>query len=99
MFAITFDLVVADIKRHNRKAVSAAYSEVGRTLSQYGFRWIQGSVYVTDNDDMANMMTAILALRNLTWFQQSGRDIRGFRVENWSDFTPIATGRRPDTEN
>jgi virulence-associated protein VapD len=27
------------------------------------------------------------ALTNLTWFPPSVRDIRAFRVEQWSDFT------------
>ena len=49
----------------------------------------QGSVYLTDKDDMANLFAAIYALKKISWFKQSVRDIRAFKVENWSDFTQI----------
>ena len=92
MFAIAFDLVVADAAKHHPRGVSAAYSEIGATLVQFGFERIQGSVYVTQNDDMANLFAALLALKALVWFPKVVRDIRGFRIENWSDFTPILAG-------
>ena len=52
----------------------------------------KGSVYVTETDDMANLFAALLALKALPWFPLAVRDIRGFRIENWSDFTPIIKG-------
>ena len=68
MFAIAFDLVVADTEKYHPKGVSQAYSEISSTLEQFGFRRIQGSVYVTNSDDMANLFQAILALKALPWF-------------------------------
>ena len=32
------------------------------------------------------------ALKALPWFAESVKDIRGFRVEQWSDFTPFMKG-------
>ena len=29
------------------------------------------------------------ALKKIEWFRKSVRDIRGYKVENWSDFTSI----------
>jgi virulence-associated protein VapD len=84
MFAIAFDLVVKDTAQHHPKGVPAAYADIGAALADYGFRRVQGSLYVCDNEDMANLMDA-LAL--LPWFPRSVRDIRAFRVEQWSDFT------------
>lgn len=95
MFAIAFDLVVADAAAHHPKGVSAAYSDVGSTLRRFGFERIQGSVYVSENNDMANLFAALLALKALPWFARVVRDIRGFRIENWSDFTPIIQGKSP----
>ena len=89
MFAIAFDLVVADAAEHHPRGVAAAYNEIGVTLSQFGFERVQGSVYATEKDDMAKLFAALLALKGLTWFPQVVRDIRGFRIENWSDFTPL----------
>jgi virulence-associated protein VapD len=89
MFAIAFDLVVADTEKHHRKGISQAYTDIGSTLERFGFQRIQGSVYVTTSENMANLFQAILALKALPWFPASVRDIRAFRIEQWSDFTPF----------
>jgi virulence-associated protein VapD len=89
MFAIAFDLVVADTERYHPKGVSQAYTDIADTLQRFGFRRIQGSVYVTDSEDMAHLFQAIMALKGMTWFPASVRDIRAFRIEQWSDFTPV----------
>lgn len=89
MFAVAFDLVVKDAQRLHPRGVSAAYSDIGAALRKHGFERIQGSVYVTENNDMANLFAALLALKGLPWFPASVRDIRGFRIENWSDFTHL----------
>jgi virulence-associated protein VapD len=46
-------------------------------------------VYVTDDENMAKLFLAIQALRTRTWFPKSVRDIRAFRIEQWSDFTAV----------
>lgn len=50
---------------------------------------MQGSLYVTDNEDMAELFLAIQALKTKPWFPKSVRDIRAFRIEQWSDFTAL----------
>lgn len=87
MYAIAFDLVVADTETHHPKGVTQAYTEIGAVLDGHGFRRVQGSLYVTDDENMANLFLAIQSLRNLVWFPKSVRDIRAFRIEQWSDFT------------
>jgi len=72
--------------------VSQAYAEIGSTLNEHGFRRVQGSLYVTDNEDMANLFLAIQSLKAQLWFPKSVRDIRAFRIEQWSDFTVIVKG-------
>jgi virulence-associated protein VapD len=89
MFAIAFDLVVAETERHHPKGVSQAYSDIGDMLQRFGFNRIQGSVYVSEIEDMANLFQAIMALKDLPWFPASVRDIRAFRIEQWSDFTAV----------
>ena len=44
MFAIAFDLIVADADEHHPKGVSAAYAEIASTLRQFSFERVQGSV-------------------------------------------------------
>ncbi len=89
MFAIAFDMVVADIREHYPKGISSAYTEIAKTLEPFGFERIQGSVYTTREGDLTNLFRAIDALRSLGWFRRCARDVRGFRVENWSDFTAL----------
>jgi virulence-associated protein VapD len=56
---------VADTERHHPKGVSQAYTDISCVLQSFGFRRIQGSVYVTDSEDMANLFQAIMALKAL----------------------------------
>ena len=93
MYAVAFDLVVADTQQHHPKGVTQAYTEIGAVLADYGFRRVQGSLYVTEDEDMANLFLAIQALRGRAWFPKSVRDIRAFRIEQWSDFTPVVRSR------
>jgi len=89
MYAVAFDLVVVEAKRHHPKSVAQAYADIGTILADYGFQRVQGSLYVTDDENMANLFQAIHALRAQTWFPASVRDLRAFRIEQWSDFTPV----------
>ena len=87
MFAIAFDSVVADTEEHHPKGVTQAYADIGSTLGNFGFERIQGSVYVSESEDLAQLFRAIDALKALRWFPRCVRDIRAFRIEQWSDFT------------
>lgn len=89
MYAIAFDLTVRDTEEHHPKGIAQAYAEIGAALAEYGFYRVQGSLYVTDNEDMAQLFCAIHDLRHRPWFPRSVRDIRAFRIEQWSDFTPV----------
>jgi virulence-associated protein VapD len=89
MYAVAFDLTVTDTEKYHPKGVSQAYTEIGAILGEHGFRWVQGSLYVTDDEDMAKLFMAIQSLRAREWFPRPVRDIRAFRVEQWSDFTAI----------
>jgi virulence-associated protein VapD len=89
MYAIAFDLVVADTEEHHPKGVTQAYNDIGAVLGEHGFSRVQGSLYVTENENMANLFLAIQALRSRPWLPNSVRDIRAFRIEQWSDFTSV----------
>ena len=87
MYAISFDLVVADTETFHPKDVAQAYSDIGTTLRNFGFERVQGSLYINHDENMANLFQAMNALKSMDWFPQSVRDIRAFRIEQWSDFT------------
>jgi virulence-associated protein VapD len=87
MFAISFDMVIIDLKNNYGEPYNNAYFEIGKELRKYEFYNTQGSVYLSKNNDMANLFRAMNALKKISWFKNSVRDIRAFRVEDWSDFT------------
>jgi virulence-associated protein VapD len=87
MYAIAFDLVIADLKKNYGESYHKAYFEIKIMLRQYGFYNAQGSVYLTENSNLANLYRTIDALKGIEWFKNSVRDIRVFRIEEWSDFT------------
>lgn len=89
MYAISFDLVVADTEENHPKGVTQAYTDIGTTLNRFGFERIQGSLYTNADENMANLFQAMNALKAMEWFPDSVRDIRAFRIEQWSDFTPV----------
>ena len=65
------------------------YYEISNVLQEYNFFRAQGSVYLRENSDLANLMEAIQALADIEWFANSVRDIRAFKIEDWSNFTRI----------
>ncbi len=89
MFAIAFDLTVAEADSHHAKGYKGAYTDIRRTVGKHGFKWVQGSVYMSESDNLADIASVTEALKAMPWFPLSIRDIRVFRVENWSDFTPF----------
>jgi len=89
VFAVAFDLDTKNTKRNHPKGVAQAYEDIGRVLARFSFDWKQGSVYTCDNEDISNLTEAMIGLKSLPWFPASVRDIRAFRVEQWSDFTPF----------
>lgn len=94
MFAIAFDLIVSEAEAHHPKGTSQAYADIGSTLARYGFGRVQGSVYTTEDENLANLTSAMNALRALGWFPLCVRDIRAFRIEQWSDFTDFMKSNR-----
>jgi virulence-associated protein VapD len=67
MYSVVFDLVVVETEKHHRRGIIQAYTEIGAVLGEHGFRRVQGSLYVADNEDMANLFLAMQSLRSRAW--------------------------------
>ncbi len=89
MFAIAFDMIISDLEKYYGKPYNNAYYEISNILQKFDFYRIQGSLYLSSSSDMANLMEAIQTLSEVEWFANSVKDIRGFKVEDWSNFTKI----------
>jgi virulence-associated protein VapD len=87
MFAIGFDLMGRQAEAIHPKGAPQACSDIGAVRNRYGFKRVQGSVYVSQGDSLVNLALAMNALKALPWFPTCVRDIRAFKVEHWSDFT------------
>lgn len=87
-YAISFDMDIEALRQYYGEPYNPAYAEIRSVMLSCGFYWIQGSVYVTPGN-LATMYKAIETLKRIEWFRLSVRDIRGFKVEEWSDFTDI----------
>ncbi|WP_064608975.1 virulence associated protein VapD [Streptobacillus moniliformis] len=94
MYAIAFDLRVDDLKKYYGELYNKAYDEIRQELELLGFEWTQGSVYMstTTQNNLTYVYKAINKLSTIEWFKKSVRDIRAFKVEDWSDFTEIVKG-------
>jgi virulence-associated protein VapD len=88
-YAIAFDLDYNDTVAFHPVGVRQAYHEIDATLSRYGFKRIQQSVFMSSESDLTSITFAMTALKALPWFSTCVKDIRAFRVEDWSDFTPF----------
>ena len=89
MYAIAFDLKIDDLKKSYGEPYNGAYDEIKRELEALGFQWMQGSLYMSNatNNTLVHVFNAINRLKEIDWFVTSVRDIRAFKVEDWSDFT------------
>lgn len=90
MYAIAFDLEVAILKKEYGDPYNQAYFEIREELENLGFNWTQVGVYLHKGEDgLTAVYRAINKLSGITWFKEAVRDIRVFKVEDWSDFTDI----------
>lgn len=94
MYAIAFDLKIDDLKKEYGEPYNKAYDEIRQELEALGFEWTQGSLYISksNKDTLTNVYKAINKLSNIKWFKASVRDIRAFKVEDYSNFTDVVKG-------
>lgn len=85
MFAIAFDLNVAEADRSHPKTSRQAYKDIETTLKRFGFVRVQWSVYAADKEDLAKLIGAVVALRELPWFAPCVKKFRAFRMDLGSD--------------
>lgn len=90
MFAIAFDLVVAVTEATHPKGYRQAYLDIEVALRKHGFNRVQHSLYVSEEQDFVGLVAAMNALKALPWFGTAVKDVRAFKMEHWSDFTPWA---------
>lgn len=89
MYALSFDMVVSDLQKYYGVPYNKAYFDIKELLASNGFEWIQGSTYLSKTDDLTALVKTVMQLSKIEWFKKSVRDIRGFKVESWSDFTEL----------
>ena len=96
MFGVSFDMNVSEMKQQ-LGSERRGYQVIRQTLTANGFRWVQGSFYVCDTDDLTVIYKAIHALDALGWFGPAVGNVRIFRIDQWSDFTEFFKALTPST--
>ena len=91
MFVISFDMVIANAKRHHPKGSRQAYTDIETALHTHGFERVQWSVFAAKDENFANLILAVMALKSLPWFGKAVKNIRAFRMEPGTDLTAIFT--------
>ena len=92
MHAIVFDLDTETLKGlYPNDSYNNAYYDIRTELTNWGFTWMQGSVYFGE-DDAITPVTCVLAVQSLSkkflWFKPSIRDIRMLKIEDNNDLSP-----------
>lgn len=93
MYAISFDMEVSKLKKNYWEPYNWAYDDIRKTMDSLWFNWVQWSLYLAkeNQNSLTTVYKSIDRLKNIDWFKKSVRDIRAFKVEDWSDFTEIVT--------
>ena len=65
MFAISFDMLIADLKENYGEPYNNAYYEISVVLEEFQFYRAQGSVYLSEKNDMANLTKAMIKLKSI----------------------------------
>jgi virulence-associated protein VapD len=91
MYALSFDMEVAKLKEHYGEPYNKAYDEIRVIMNELGFEWTQGSLYISksEKNTLTSVYRVINRLSQVPWFKESIKDVRAFKVEDWSDFTEI----------
>ncbi|MBI5919509.1 MAG: virulence factor [Nitrosomonadales bacterium] len=92
MYAIAFDLRVADLQVHyTGNSYNNAYGDIKNFLQTKGFNRQQGSVYFGDTATV-DAVKCVMAVNSLSqtypWFKQCVTDIRMLRIEENNDLLP-----------
>ena len=69
MFAIAFDMDIKELRSTYGETYNNAYYEIKIILRDHNFFNTQGSVYLTDKDEMANLLSAIYSFKKIDSFR------------------------------
>ncbi len=89
MYALSFDMNTTELKECYPKRISNAYNEIKKILYNNGFEWIQGCTYIIQDGAKSNLFSVMMKLKQIDWFRQSVRDIRDYKLKDWSNFTKL----------
>lgn len=101
MYALSLDMDIEKLKKcciqkdmykfSLNKENTDPYNEIRVMISELGFDWTQGSLYISrsDKNNLTSVYKVINKLSSIKWFKELVKDIRAFKVEDWSDFTEV----------
>ena len=98
MYALSFDMVVSDLKQYYGEPYNKAYYEIKSLLKNNGFTWVQGSTYLTANDDLTALVKVVMELSKIDWFKKSILKQVGPSGKGIEEYCQRSKGRRATTK-
>lgn len=58
-------------------------------MGELGFDLAQGYIAKSEQNNITSVYKVIKKLSGILWFKESVKDIKAFKIEDWSDFTEV----------
>jgi virulence-associated protein VapD len=81
LYAIAFDI--------QQDELDIIYCEVEQVLRSNNFERVQDNLHLSRENDIAKIYRAINGLREIILFKENLKEIRVFKISDWSNFTEI----------
>jgi virulence-associated protein VapD len=95
MYAVSFDIDIEKLKTihpdPNKLKYGSSYREINEIMNDAGFLEKQDNFYISmlHRESLVYLYEVIHNLSKIEWFRESVKDIRAFKVEDWSNFTEV----------
>ncbi|WP_322627561.1 hypothetical protein [Aedoeadaptatus coxii] len=91
MYAIVLDLNFEILKNHFEDPHKIAFDEISHELKGFAFEKTTGNIFIhrLEKDGLRDLYCAINRLSTISWLKESLRELRAFKIEDWSNFTSI----------
>jgi virulence-associated protein VapD len=81
LYAIAFDI--------QQDELDIIYCEVEQVLRSNNFERVQDNLHLSRENDIAKIYRVINGLREIILFKENLKEIRVFKISDWSNFTEI----------
>lgn len=91
MYAIIIDFNTDILTNYFEDPCNMAFDEISHELKGFAFEKTTGNIFIhrLEKDGLKDLYRAINRLSTIPWLKDSIRELRAFKIEDWSNFTSI----------